>query len=51
MRFELINDYKNVNPIVQKWNVIHSFILVWELKIEMNSLHLNDFTLIKVISS
>ncbi len=48
MGFELIIDYNNVNPTIKKWNVIHQFKLVWDLKNEISSLHLSDFTLVKL---
>jgi len=39
MGLKLINDYNNVNPMVQKWSVINWFKSVWDLKSEISSLH------------
>ncbi len=43
-----INTY--MNTIIQKCGVIHYPKSLWDLKNEKNSLHFNDFTLVKVIS-
>jgi hypothetical protein len=56
----VINDFNNnfkfeftanaLLPIIQKWGAIHWPKSLWDLKNEIDSLHLNDFNLIKVIS-
>jgi hypothetical protein len=39
-----------MNALIQKWGAIHLPKSLWAFKNEIGSLHLNDFTLIKVIS-
>jgi len=39
-----------LHPLIQKWGVVHWLKLIWDFKSEINSLHFNDFTLVKVIS-
>jgi hypothetical protein len=36
--------------LVQNWGAIHSPKSLWDIKSEIGLLHLNDFTLVKVIS-
>jgi hypothetical protein len=37
-------------PLIQKWGAIHWPKSLWDVKSEIGSLHLGDFTLDKVIS-
>jgi hypothetical protein len=45
-----MNTQLALNSLIQKWDVIHYPKSLWNFKSEINSLHFNDFTMVKVIS-